>query len=101
MQLAIRLAAYVLMALAIAFAIEQYGFGIAHSAAWVILITLLAPGFLIVFFLGGLGALVSWSAFVLINCVYYEAIYRAVFQARRHRKSGHVASVDKPKQKDQ
>ena len=81
MRLVIRIGFFLSLSILFAYLIEQYGFGIAHSAELTVLISLLVPGFLPMVMIGGQGGL-SWILFACINCIFYELIYRMVTRKR-------------------
>lgn len=86
MPIAIRLILFTGISIALAYAINTYGFGLAHSSEWGYLAFLFSPGIIMIFIHGSLGEAVSWTLLILINIFYYEAIYRFFWQ--KHTKHG-------------
>ena len=78
MSMRLRLILFLILSIAAAFAINKFGFGIAHDAALGLMGILLTPGILVVIFSERLGSTGSWAVFILVNVIYYEVIYRAV-----------------------
>lgn len=85
MSMSLRLILFLILSIAAAFAINEYGFGIAHSVPLGLVTFLLSPGILVLFVSERLGSTGSWAAVILVNVIYYEVIYRAA-RWMRHEK---------------
>jgi hypothetical protein len=81
--MSLRLVLFLILSIAAAFVINEYGFGIAHSTALGLMTLLLAPGILVIFFSERLGSIGSWAILILVNAIYFEALYRATRWMRR------------------
>ncbi|GAB3404506.1 hypothetical protein GCM10027318_14300 [Massilia agilis] len=86
MSMRLRLIAFLILSIAAAFAINEFGFGIAHSVPLGLVAFLLSPGILVFFVSERLGSTGSWAAFILGNVIYYEVIYRAGKWIRREKR---------------
>jgi hypothetical protein len=81
--MSLRLISLLMLSIAAAFAINEFGFGIAHSVALGLVAFLLSPGILVFFVSERLGSTASWAVLILVNLIYYEVIYRAARWMRR------------------
>lgn len=86
MSMSLRLIAFLILSMAAAFAINEFGFGIAHSVALGLVAFLLSPGILVFFVSERLGSTGSWAALILGNIIYYEVIYRVARWIRREKR---------------
>lgn len=86
MSMSLRLISFLILSIAAAFVINEFGFGIAHSVAFGIVAFLLAPGILVFFVSERLGSTGSWAVLILANVIYYEVIYRAARWMRREKR---------------
>jgi hypothetical protein len=84
--MSLRLISFLILSIAAAFAINEFGFGIAHSLALGLAAFLLSPGILLFFVSERLGSTGSWAVLILVNVIYYEAIYRAARWMRREKR---------------
>jgi hypothetical protein len=84
--MSLRLISFLILSIAAAFAINAFGFGIAHSGPLGVLAFLLSPGILVVFVSERLGSAGSWAALILVDVIYYEMIYRAARWMRREKR---------------
>jgi hypothetical protein len=83
MSIVIRLMLFFGLSAASAYAIDTYGFALAHSLEGGVLAFLLSPGIIMIFVHGDISATVSWALFVMISILYYEVIYRLFSRMRR------------------
>lgn len=82
-----RFAAYLALTVMLGYAIDDAGFGIVNSPEALLATLLFAPGHFAVVFVAAMGVAIgtamSWVLFACINCIYYEALYRAASQMLR------------------